>query len=176
MERMNQEEGRYRVILIGIENSSEEKKESFLDNFSKHSGLSLSRLRKIVDRCPIVLKKNLTLKKAKALAKTLQYFGATVSIEERKELPPIFLEFQKIVPHRVALESAFLRKTPGGAWNIIGRVKNISVESLNDTWVLIQLFDGLKELLTFKEIPILINPSSIFNCQRTIISKAKILS
>jgi hypothetical protein len=158
MERMNQVEGRYRVILIGIENHTEERKEYFLNSFSKHYGLSSSQLRKIVDHCPIVLKENLTLKKAKTLAKTLQHYGATVSIEERRDLSPIFLEFQKIAPYQVALESAYLRRTPSEGWNLIGRVKNISEESLNDTWVLIQLFDALEEFLTFEEVPIPINP------------------
>lgn len=155
---MNQKEGSYRVILIGIGENTEEEKESFCNKFSENYSVSFSHLKKIIDRCPIVIKKNLSLKKAEMLAKTLKSFGATVSIEEKEGSSPIFLEFQKMVPHQVALESAHLRKTLGGAWNVIGRIKNISGESLDDMWVLIQLFDDFEDFLTFEEIPIPINP------------------
>ena len=156
--KMNQKEGSYRVILIGIGENTEEEKESFCNKFSEDYSVSFSHLKKIIDRCPIVFKKNLSLKKAEMLAKTLKSFGATVSIEEKEGSSLIFLEFQKMVPHQVALESAHLRKTPGGAWNVIGRIKNISGESLDDMWVLIQLFDDFEDFLTFEEIPIPINP------------------
>jgi hypothetical protein len=63
-----------------------------------------------------------------------------------------------MAPHRVALESSDLRKIQSGAWNVIGRAKNISDESLNDIWVLIQIFNDLEDLLTFEEVPIPINP------------------
>ncbi len=158
MQGMNQEEGSYRVVLIGIEDTTEEKKESFCKKISENYNISFPLLRKIVDNCPIVLKKNLSLNKAETLAKTLKSFGAIVSVEEKKEFPPIFLEFKEMAPHRVALESSDLRKIQSGAWNVIGRAKNISEESLNDTWVLIQIFNDLEDLLTFEEAPIPINP------------------
>jgi hypothetical protein len=158
MERINQEEGRYRVLLIGIGDNTEEKKESFCINISEKYSISLLLLKKIVDRCPIILKKNLTLKNAETLAKIFKSFGALVSIEERRGFPPVFLEFQEMGPHRVALESCHVRKTQSGTWHVIGRVKNISGESLHDTWVLIQLFDNIVELLTYEEVPLSINP------------------
>jgi hypothetical protein len=158
MVRLNQEEGRYRVLLIGIGDNTEEKKDSFSHNLSKNYSIPFPLLKKIVDRCPIILKKNLSLKKAEILAKTLKSFGATVSVEERRNLPPISLEFQELVPHQLALESSYLRKTQRGTWSILGRAKNISDETLNDAWVLIQLFEDLEEFITFEETPLPINP------------------
>jgi len=158
MVRLNQEEGRYRVLLIGIGDNTEEEKDSFSHNLSKNYSIPFLLLKKIVDRCPIILKKNLSLKKAEILAKTLKSFGATVSVEERRNLPPISLEFQELVPHQLALESSYLRKTQRGTWSILGRAKNISDETLNDAWVLIQLFEDLEEFITFEETPLPINP------------------
>jgi hypothetical protein len=158
MVRLNQEEGRYRVLLIGIGDNTEEQKDSFCHDISKNYSIPFPLLKKIVDRCPIILKKNLPLKKAEILAKTLKSFGAAVSVEERRNVPPITLEFQELVPHQLALESSYLRKTRGGTWSVIGRAKNISDETLNDTWVLIQLFENLEEFITFEEAPLPINP------------------
>ncbi len=158
MQGMNQEERNYRVVLIGIEDATEEKKESFCKKISENYSISLPLLKKIVDNCPIALKKNLSRNKAEELGKTLKSFGAIVSVEEKKENPPIFLEFKDKAPHRVALESSDLRRIPSGEWNIVGRAKNISEESLNDTWILIQTFNDFEELLTFEEVPIPFNP------------------
>jgi hypothetical protein len=155
---MNQGKGGYRVLLISFEDNTEAGKESFCYNVCENFSISFPVLKKIVDRCPIVLKKNLSLEKAAALAKTLKSFGAIVSVEEKRDSTAIFLEFEGIEPHGVALESSSLRRTESGAWNVIGRVKNISEENLNGTWVLIQLFDDLEEFLTFEEAPIPINP------------------
>jgi hypothetical protein len=154
---MNVQKERYRVLLIGVGDNTERARELFCKNISENYGISLSLLKEIVDRCPIVLKKNLSLERAVALAKTLRSFGAMASVEEKRGSTAILLEFQEIEPQPLALESSSLRKAESGAWNVIGTVKNISEESLNDTWVLIQLFDDL-ELLTFDEISIPINP------------------
>jgi len=158
MYRSRQKEGRFRVVLIHIGDSKEEEKESFCRNISENYGISFPLLRKIVDRCPIVLKKDLSLEKAETLAETLRSFGATASVEEREDFAAIFLEFQEIVPHRMALESSYLRRTSSEAWNVVGRARNITEESLSDTWVLIQLFDHLGEILAFEEAPLPINP------------------
>lgn len=158
MLRLEHEEGRYRVLLINIGDNTEEGKDSFCHNISKNYNISLPLLKKIVDRCPLILKKNLSLKKAKTLAKTLRAFGATVSVEEKRSLPSLSLEFQELVPHQLALESSTPQKTQRGTWMVMGRAKNISDETLNDTWVLIQLFDDLEEFITFEEAPLTINP------------------
>lgn len=158
MLRFNQEEGRYRVLLIGIGDNKEEEKESFCHNVSRNYNIPFPLLKKIVDRCPIILKKNLSFKKSEILAKTLKSFGATVSVEEKRNSPPISLEFQELVPHQLALESSYLRKTQKGTWSVLGRVGNISDETLNDIWVLIQLFDVLDEFIAFEETPFPINP------------------
>lgn len=158
MQKMNHEEGRYRVLLIGIGDNTEEKRESFCKNISEIYGISFPLLRKIVNRCPTVLKKNLSLKKAEALAKTLESFGAVVSVEEKRDSAAISLEFQGEPTHQIALEASCLRRTESGTWHVIGRARNISEASLNDTWVLIQLFDDLEEFLTFEEVPLPINP------------------
>ena len=158
MEGRNQEEETYRVVLVGIDETSPERKESFCRKISENYSISFPLLRKIVDHCPIILKKNLSLDKAEILAKTLQSFGAIVSVEERREFEDFFLEFKEMVPHRIALESSTLRKVPSGAWHVIGRGRNISSDGLNDTWVIIQIFNDLGELITFEEVPIPINP------------------
>ena len=158
MVRLNPEEGRYRVLLLGIGNNTEDEKSSFCYNISKHYSIPSPLLEKIVDRCPVILKKNISLIKAEILAKSFKSFGASVSIEERKNIPPISLEFQELVPHRLALESSYLRKTQRGTWSVMGRIKNISDETLNDTWVLTQLFEDLGEFIAFEETPLPINP------------------
>jgi hypothetical protein len=158
MDKIVLEEGRYRVLLIGVGGNSKEEKDSFCHNLSKNYNIPPTLLKKIVDRRPIILKKNLSLKKAEILAKTLKSFGATVSVEERRNFPPISLEFQELVPHQLALESSYLRKAPKGTWSIIGRIKNISDEMLSDTWALIQLFDVFGEFINFEETPLTINP------------------
>src|SRR4030043_508271 len=158
MVRLNREEGRYRVLLLGIGNNSEEEKNSFCQNISKHYSIPSPLLEKIVDRCPVILKKNISLIKAEILAKSFKSFGASVSIEERKHFPPISLEFQELLPHRLALESCDLRKTQRGTWSVIGRAKNISDETLSDIWVLTQLFEDLEEFIAFEETPLPINP------------------
>ncbi len=83
MQGMNQEEGNYQVVLIGIEGTTEENKESFCKKISENYSISLPLLKKIVDHCPIVLKKNLSLIKAETLGKTLKSFGAIVSVEKK---------------------------------------------------------------------------------------------
>jgi len=158
MVRLNQEEGRYRVLLIGVGGNTEEEKSSFCRNLSKNYGIPYPLVRKIVDGSPIILKKNIPIRKAETLAKTLRSFGATVSVEERRNLPPISLEFQELIPHQLALESSYLRKTQRGAWSVVGRAKNISGETLTDTWVLVQLFEDLEEFIAFEETPLPINP------------------
>jgi hypothetical protein len=147
-----------RVILLGIGNNSVEEKESFCVELSGKYRIQRSLLRKIVDQCPIVIKKNVTRPKAESLARLLRSFRAQVGVEVKRESPPITLEFQNSEPQLLSLESASLRKNLGGGWNVIGRVKNISPETLNDIWVLIQLFGDFDEFLTFEEVPLALNP------------------
>ena len=155
---MSKDEGRYRVLLLGVGNNTEEEKEIFCKRVSEGFGITGPRMRTIIDRCPLVLKRNLSLPKAESLAKSLKSLGALVAVEEKRDVLDAFLEFQDLTPHRLALESAYLRKTESGAWNVIGRVRNISNEGLHDSWVLIQLLDSSDDLLTFEEAPIAINP------------------
>jgi len=155
---MEQQREIYRIILNGIGNNSLEDKETFCKKIAGLYGIPYEKLDKIVDKFPVVIKKNLTKKKAEVLAKSLKSFGAKVLIEKKLDSPKIYLEFQKFKPPRLQLDSAYLKKTPSGAWNILGRVKNIYKESLNDIWVLIQLFNEQDEFITFEEVPIPINP------------------
>jgi ribosomal protein L7/L12 len=111
MERMNQKEGRYQVVLIGMEDNTEEQKEAFCKEISKRYSVSFTLSKRIIDDCPVILKKSLPLNKAEELVKTFQSFGAIVSVEEMEDLPDIFLEFQDMANHRVALESSQFRKT-----------------------------------------------------------------
>jgi hypothetical protein len=158
MERIDDGERRYRVLLLGIGDNTEEKRDSFCKKISEIYGIPFPLLEKITERFPAVLKKNLTLDKAVTLAKTLKSFGALISVEERRNSFAVSLEFQHGEPHALALESSYLRRAPSGVWNVIGRVRNISEESLSDTWVLIQVFDDDEEILSFEEVPIPINP------------------
>jgi len=75
MQRINQEEGSYWVILIGIEDDTEEKRESFCKKISENYSISFPLLKKIIDHCPTILKKNLFRNKAETLAKTLVFRG-----------------------------------------------------------------------------------------------------
>jgi hypothetical protein len=158
MERIDDGEARCRVLLVGIGDNSEAKRDSFCEKISEIYGIPFPLLKKITEQCPTVLKKNLTLDKAVTLTKTLKSFGALISVEERRNSSALSLEFQHAEPHGLALESAYLRRAPSGVWNVIGRVRNISEAHLNDTWVLIQVFDDGGEILSFEEVPIPINP------------------
>jgi ribosomal protein L7/L12 len=158
MNRRNQEEGRFRVLLIGIGDHTKEKREAFCRKVSENYSISVSLLEKIVDRCPIVLKKNLSRKTAETLTKALHSFGATVAVEEKRDALNITLEFEGMGLPQLALESSSFRKTPTGGRMITGRVRNVSTETLDDTQVLIQLFDDFEELITFEVIPLPIQP------------------
>ncbi len=149
---------KYRVILIGIGNNTDQEKESFCVELSAKYSIERSLLRKIVDQCPIVIKKNVARNKAESLAGILKSFGAQVTVEVKRDSPPISLEFQKSEFQPMALESASLRRNHGGGWNVVGRAKNIAPEALNDIWVLIQLFGDFDEFLTFEEVPLALNP------------------
>jgi hypothetical protein len=158
MERIDDGERRYRVFLLGIGDNTEEKRDSFCKKISEIYGIPFPLLKKITERCPTVLKKDLTLDKAVTLAKTLKSFGGLVSVEERRNSLAVSLEFQHAEPHRLALESSYLRRAPSGVWKVIGRVRNISEESLSDPWVLVQIFDDDEETLSFEEVPLPVNP------------------
>jgi hypothetical protein len=148
----------YRVLLIGIGKNTEAEKISFCSLLAERFGIPHPLLKKIVDHCPIILKKNLTRKKAQSLARILRSFGAQVSIEVKKILPPISLEFQNLGSPRLILESSLVGRTHSGTWNVVGRVRNVAVDDLNDIWVLIQLFNAREEFLTFEEVPLTLNP------------------
>jgi hypothetical protein len=158
MLRLDPEEGRYRVLLIGIGANTEEDRGSFCRNLSKNYNIPFPLIKKIVDSSPIIVKKNIPFRKAETLAKTLRSFGARVSVEERKNLPPLSLEFQELTPHRLALESSSLRRGQRGVWSLTGRVRNISNGALSDLWVLVQLFEDVDEFVAFEETPLTINP------------------
>ena len=158
MNQINQEGDTYRVILHGIGEDSEEERSRFCREISENYGIPASLLKKIVERCPIVIKKDLPFKKAEVLALTFNSFGASVSMERKREIPPISLEYQGETLSPLALESSCLRKSPSGQWHLIGRVRNISHNDLLDAWVLVQLFDELGELITFEETPFPMNP------------------
>jgi len=158
MERIHPEDGRYRVLLKGIQGESPERRETFCKQISDKYNVSFSVVRDILDRCPIILRKNLSLRKAETLAKTLKHYGALISVEEKKDGLPIGLEFQETGPPLIALESTRFWKTLAGTWTVTGRVRNISSTSLNDVWILIQLFENPEILLTFEEVRLSINP------------------
>jgi hypothetical protein len=158
MVELDQHEGRFRVLLIGVGNNSEEEKDSFCQNISKAYRIPFADARKIVDRCPVILKKNLPLRKAELIAKAFASFGGSVSIEEKRQTPRVSLEFQELTPHQLALESSYAQRSQRGIWSITGRARNISDGTLNDTWVLIQLFEDFEEFIAFEEAPLPINP------------------
>ncbi len=155
---MNPYQTKYRLYLVRIGNNSEEEKESFSKELSERYKVPYALLKKVVDRCPIVLKKNVTRQRAESLAKILKSFGAEVRVEFRKEGLPVLVEFQNVFPQRVSLESCSLRKTSSGFWNIAGRAKNVTDQSLPDLWVFVQLFGDFGEFLTFEEVPFSVNP------------------
>jgi hypothetical protein len=155
---LEQQEGRFRVLLVGVGNNSEEEKDSFCQNISKGYRIPFADVRKIVDRCPVILKKNLSLRKAELIAKAFTSFGGSVSIEEKRQIPRVSLEFQELAPHQLALESSYVQKSQRGIWSVTGRARNVSDGTLSDTWVLIQLFEDFEEFIAFEEAPLPINP------------------
>lgn len=148
----------YRVILKGIGGNTEEEKTRFCGVVSETYGIPLPLIKKMVDRCPIVVKKNLPFRKAEVLALALRSSGASASVEKKRSLFPVSLEPIGGRPYRLGLESSSLRKSPGGVWQIFGRVQNIFQEELRDVWALIQVFDEYGELTALEEIPLPINP------------------
>lgn len=158
MNSTNRQERNYRVLLMSIGDHTEDKRDAFCRAISDKYSISFDLLRQIVDRSPVILKKNLSKKKAEAFAKVLRSYGASAAVEERKDSPPIFLEFQDMTHSRVALISSHFFRTRGGQWNLLGRVKNLSKDDLADIWVLVQVFDRQGEILAFEESPLPINP------------------
>ncbi len=148
----------YRVILHGVGKNTELEKTRFCEEVSRHYGIPLTLMKKISDRSPIVIKKNLSFKKAETLAIALQSCGASVSVERKRSSSPIFLEFVTRGACQLGLESSNLRRSSGGTWEVIGRVRNLSDQEFEDVWALVQAFDEEGELLTYEEIPIPINP------------------
>jgi hypothetical protein len=112
------EDGKYRVILHRIGRNTEEEKARFCGEVSENYGIPLPLMRKIADRCPIVIKKDLPFKKAEMLAIAFKSSGASVSVERKRNLSPVFLEFMTVGTYRLGLESSNLRKSPGGAWQV----------------------------------------------------------
>ena len=158
MQQKNQREENYRVLLTGIEDETEERKDVFWRTVSERYHLSLPSLRDIMNRSPVVLARNLTLDEARHLAERLSPLGALLSIKKNDDIPRVSLEFQETGSALIALEASLLRKTQSDTWSVIGRVRNISTETLHDVWVLIQLFGSQGDFLTFEEIPLPINP------------------
>jgi hypothetical protein len=154
------DEEKYRVILHHIGGNTDEEKTRFCKEISDHYGIPMPLMMKIASRCPIVIKKDLPFKKAELLAIAFKSSGASVSVEKKRTSSPvpIVLEWMTGEAYQLDLESSNLRKSPGGAWQVIGRVKNISGETLEDTWILVQLFNQFEELITFEEVPLSINP------------------
>jgi len=158
MQQQNQREENYRVLLMGIEGETEERKEVFWRIVSERYHLSLSSLREIMNRSPVVLAGSLSLDEARHLAERLKPLGALVSIDKKNDIPIMNLEFQETDSALIALEASSLRKTQSETWSVTGRVKNISAETLHDVWVLIQLFGNHGDFLTFEEVPLPLNP------------------
>jgi hypothetical protein len=158
MQGLTQEGERFKVLLMGIEEDTEEHREAFCRDVSRKYHLSFPLLRDVIERCPVVLRKNIPLKKAEALARALKQFGALVSIEGSKHGPSIRLEFQDLGPAVLALEDSRFRKRQNGVWSVTGKVKNISGADVADLWVLVQFFGSDGDLVTFEEVPLPINP------------------
>ena len=158
MQQQNQREENYRVLLTGIEDETEERKEVFWRTVSERYHLSLASLRDIMNRSPVILARNLSLDEARHLAERLGALGALLSIKKNNDIPSMNLEFQETGSALIALEASLLRKTQSDTWSVIGRVRNISTETLHDVWVLIQLFGSQGDFLTFEEVPLPINP------------------
>ena len=158
MQQQNQREENYQVLLTGIEDETEERKELFWRSVSERYHLSLASLREIMNRSPVVLARSLSLNEARHLAESLRPLGALVSIDKRNDIATMSLEFQETDSALIALEASSLRKTQSETWSVTGRVRNISTETLHDVWVLIQLFGSQGDFLTFEEVPLPINP------------------
>jgi hypothetical protein len=158
MQQQNQREENYQVLLTGIEDETEERKELFWRSVSERYHLSLASLREIMNRSPVVLARSLSLNEARHLAESLRPLGALVSIDKRNDIATMSLEFQETDSALIALEASSLRKTQSQTWSVTGRVRNISTETLHDVWVLIQLFGSQGDFLTFEEVPLPINP------------------
>ena len=158
MQEQNQREENYRVLLTGIEDETEERKQVFWRTVSERYHLPLVSLREIMNRSPVVLGSNLSLDEARNLAERLRPLGGLVSIEKKNDIPSMSLEFQEAGPALIALDASLLRRTQSQTWSVTGRVRNISAETLHDVWVLIQLFGDEKDFLTFEEVPLPINP------------------
>lgn len=148
----------YRVVLKALKGNTEEEKTQFCHQVSERYGIPQDLLKRIVDRCPIVIRKDLSFKKAEMISRAFQSYGASVTVEKRRDLFPIFLEFTPQDPNVLSLQSSHLYKTAGGMWQVLGRVKNRSEALLTDLWVMIQLFDDGEELLSYEESPLPINP------------------
>ncbi|MCJ7705827.1 MAG: hypothetical protein MUO28_09870, partial [Desulfobacterales bacterium] len=83
MQEQKQREENYRVLLTGIEDETEERKQVFWRTVSERYHLPLVSLREIMNRSPVVLGSNLSLDEARNLAERLRPLGGLVSIEKK---------------------------------------------------------------------------------------------
>lgn len=156
IERGNEEN--FRVVLMGIGKDTPQEKEAFCRQVASRYGVALPLLEKIAESLPVVLKKNLSRRRSEALARLIASCGGRVSIEKRVDAFPVHLEFEAQGPPAVALETCRVQETAWGSWSVVGRVRNVSSRGLEDLWALIQLFGEGAELLTFEEVPLVLNP------------------
>lgn len=68
---------KYRIVFLGLIGS----KEAFRDRMSK-LGVSSPRVNQIIEKAPVILKGEMTLKDARHYADAVQFAGGNVSIQE----------------------------------------------------------------------------------------------
>jgi hypothetical protein len=158
MQEAREREEKYRVLLMGIEEDTEERREHFCRMISEKSSVPFPVWKEMLACCPVILRHSLSQEQAQRFAATLKEMGALVSVENGSEVPSVLLDFQDLGSAHIALEASHVLRTPSETWCVTGKVKNISAQGLEDVWVLVQLFEEHADFVTFEEVPIAINP------------------
>ena len=143
----------YKVLFLGIANNSAEGRRDFLKGISKRFNISPEKIDYLISKTPIVLKRGLSLAKAKALVNEFEFMGGRAQYIMEEETPSLELEFE--AGKTPLLQLDFMTAySKGESMEVIGRVKNISSHPLEGLKVVAQFFDFREQLIIYEESPI----------------------
>jgi hypothetical protein len=143
----------YKVLFLGIANNSEEGRRSFFKGISQRFNISPEKIDYLISKTPIVLKRGLSLAKAKALVNEFEFMGGKAQFIIEEERPSLELEFEAGKTPLLQLDF-MTASSKEESIEVIGRVKNISSHPLEGVKVVAQFFNFRDQLIIYEESPI----------------------
>ena len=142
----------YKVLFLGIVDNSAQGRRNCLGEISKRFRISPEKADFLIRKTPVLLKKGLSLTKAKALVNELESLGGRAQFITEEEKPLLELELEAGKTPLLQLES-LASSSKGGRVEVIGRVKNISSHPLMGVKVVAQFFDSRDQFIIYEESP-----------------------